>query len=90
MFQVLLKKLYIGEELGEAVSSFRLHHQGIPNNITYNPKIAPSKELIERLKKLGHTFLEKTSISVVQAIYKKGDVISAVSDPRKYGKPDGY
>ena len=51
-----------------------------------NPYYPPPNSLVVGLKKLGHTFTNKTAISVVQAIYKDGGDIYAVSDPRKYGK----
>ncbi|XP_057295021.1 glutathione hydrolase 1 proenzyme-like [Hydractinia symbiolongicarpus] len=87
--QVLLKKLYLGLPLGECVSSYRLHHQGVPNYITYNPKYAPPMRLLDDLKKLRHTYQKKGSISVVQAVYKEGNDIYAMSDPRKGGESDG-
>ena len=55
-----------------------------------NPNYLPPNSLVVGLKKLGHNFTDKKAISVVQAIYKDGGDIYAVSDPRKYGKPAGY
>ena len=76
-------------ELGKAVEGYRLHNQGVPNYVFYNPNYPPLKSLIKGLEDLGHKVNASTAMSVVQAIYKDGDDIYAVSDPRKHGKPAG-
>ena len=89
---MLIKRLFLNRPLGEAVDSFRLHHQGIPNRILYNsrPAYRPPDHLIEALEKIGHKMVSTRSKSVVQAIYKDGETIYAKSDSRKGGKSFGF
>ena len=80
-------------ELGAAVDTFRLHHQGIPNEILYNldPQIIPPLHLRDALRKIGHNLKGVRSKSVVQAIYKDGDKIYAKADfKRKGGTAEGF
>ena len=87
---MILRKIFLNQELGFSVDGFRLHHQGVPNRISYYSNESPPKSLLDGLQKLGHSYTASTSMSVVQAIYKNEGKIYAVSDPRKYGLPDGY
>ena len=48
------------------------------------------QEVVEGLKARGHKVVPMTGWSVLQAVQAKDDVIVAVSDFRKGGKPDGY
>ncbi|XP_065664047.1 glutathione hydrolase 1 proenzyme isoform X2 [Hydra vulgaris] len=86
VLQVLLRKIFFNQELGFAVNGFRLHDQGVPNEILYD---TPPKHLLDGLRELGHK--SKSGLyNVVQAIYKDKGKIYAASDPRKGGLPGGY
>lgn len=80
-------------ELGAAVDSYRIYHQGIPNNLFYStsPALQPPKQLLEDLEQIGHAQKGKEGyLAVVQAIYKNGEEIFAKSDARKGGKSAGF
>ena len=79
-------------KLGDAVASYRLHNQGVPNKITYNKNedYAPKSTLVNRLRHIGHVVEGGSSLSVTQAVARAGDRLFAMSDPRKMAKASGY
>jgi len=89
--ETILDNLF-GFEIEQSVMKKRIHHQLRPNK-AYVEKYYPSN-FISELKNYGHDIeeLDDSSIlGVVQAIYQQEDGwLSAVSDPRRYGKPAGY
>lgn len=87
---IIAKHLYLNMELGESVTSYRFHHQGIPNIAHYNTNIPPSEELIEKLRKIGHDVKGRTSDCVTQAVARLDGYVYAMSDPRKSAEASGY
>ncbi|XP_066928254.1 glutathione hydrolase 1 proenzyme-like isoform X1 [Clytia hemisphaerica] len=89
---IIAKYLYLNMKLGDAVASYRLHNQGVPNRITYNKnkQFAPKSSLIDRLRHIGHVVQGGGSDCVTQAVVKDGDHLLAMSDPRKVAKASGY
>ena len=86
-----MSKILFGLELGPSVADPRLHHQLLPNSVSINNKYKMRKAIVDGLKAIGHEVKESTFYSVVQAIYRENpSTISAMSDPRKKGKPAGY
>ncbi|XP_074662049.1 scoloptoxin SSD14-like isoform X2 [Tubulanus polymorphus] len=94
--QTLAQTLWLGKSVKESVDSPRLHHQWIPNNVTYEEKF--DENIRDRLKELGHEFVKlKGRGAVVQAIHRrlhshhklKSYLLDAYSDPRKGGCPRG-
>ena len=79
-------------ELGEAVTEERVHTHLSPNEVYITSNYPISQNMQNGLKKLGHKLLPSNLWVAVQAIYRKaaGKIISAKSDPRKGGVPDGY
>jgi len=65
-----------------------VHHQLIPDEVRNEPRF--DLNILEGLKSRGHEFRSISSTAVVQAIKENDGLISAVSDMRKGGKPDGY
>ena len=76
--------------LPDAVHSFRIHHQWLPDELRIEPG-AFDDNFLGKLEKLGHKLKEMKSIGDVQAI----EVINnsgerqfiGVSDTRSNGKP---
>ncbi|XP_065663083.1 glutathione hydrolase 1 proenzyme [Hydra vulgaris] len=88
----LFRKLFLDMELGEAIVEERVHTHLSPNEVYITEKYPISQAMQDGLKKLGHKLTTSTLWVAVQAVYRKaaGEQISAKSDPRKGGFPDGY
>ena len=90
--QVLMNKLWFGDDLSEAVNEPRLHTQMVPDQRVFyenNKKYRIDKYVIEGLKQLGHNVTGSDFFAVVQAISREPEGIYAKSDPRKHGAPAG-
>ena len=90
--QVLMNKLWFGDDLSEAVNEPRLHTQMVPDQRVFyenNKKYRINKYVIEGLKQLGHNVTGSDFFAVVQAISREPEGIYAKSDPRKHGAPVG-
>ena len=87
--QVTLNALKFGMSLNKSVSNPRLHHQLFPNEVKVESDFPES--YIEKLKELHHHVngLNET-IGTVQAIYIKNNLILAVCDKRRDGRPAYY
>ncbi|XP_065684540.1 glutathione hydrolase 1 proenzyme isoform X1 [Hydra vulgaris] len=89
---VIMKVLWLGYSLEDAINDVRVYHTFSPSYIqsetTSNFKIPIN--LMEGLKKKGHKFKDSTRHSVIQGIYVKDGKIYAKSDPRKQGEAAGY
>ena len=70
------------------MQSPRVHHQLIPDAVRNEPRF--DLTVIESLKAKGHDFEEISLKAIVQVIKEKDGLLTAVSDIRKGGKPDGY
>ena len=71
------------------VQAPRLHHQLIPDTVQTEFRV--DQDLVEGLEQRGHTIAFIESTAVVQAVKRNEDgTLTAVSDIRKGGKPDGY
>lgn len=77
-------------DLAQTVVSYRLHNQGVPNQITYNKKFPPKETLLTPLRNIGHFIKSGTSDCVTQTVAKQQGRILAMSDPRKNAEADGY
>lgn len=88
--QVILKALTLDMEFGEAVASYRLHNQGLPNDTFYFQDVEAPSALLDRLRSVGHTVTASGGKSIVQAVLKKDDHVYAMTDPRKESNADGY
>ncbi|XP_025102476.1 glutathione hydrolase 1 proenzyme-like isoform X2 [Pomacea canaliculata] len=86
---VAVRQLWLGNSMEQAVEARRLHHQLLPDYITYEEDF--DMAIVKGLQALGH---EVQSIalgkSIIQAISGEGGMLHAVSDFRKGGHPDGY
>merc|ERR1712048_1296454 len=91
----IYRKMFLGEDLGRAVSKPRVHHQLVPNEVLYvlEPRFTIHEYLKRGLAEMGHNLnYEQAIVSVVQAIHvdKKKGIIYAKSDPRKGKGAAGY
>ncbi|XP_033222455.1 scoloptoxin SSD14-like isoform X2 [Belonocnema kinseyi] len=81
---VIMKYLWMENNLKEAVDFSRIHHQLYPMKVIYEYGV--QKQIIDGLKKLGHETLRyKTHGSVICAIAQHNKSIFANSDYRKNG-----
>lgn len=87
VLQVILNVIDHKMQLPQAVAASRLHHQWMPDTISYEPK-GLSTDVMEALKARGHAFGKAVSLGDVQAIAidPKTGARLGVSDPRS---PDG-
>ncbi|XP_052779497.1 glutathione hydrolase 1 proenzyme-like [Mya arenaria] len=78
-----------GWGIKEAIDYPRVHHQLFPETLQIQTGFPG--EVIDGLRAMGHniTMLD-SAFSVVQGILRRGDYITANSDYRKDGAPDGY
>ncbi|XP_053376384.1 glutathione hydrolase 1 proenzyme-like [Mercenaria mercenaria] len=91
MALVTMETLWFNWGIKEAIDYPRFHHQLYPPAIFHEQDFP--KELIDGLKGIGHEMSNteyKNYPSVVQCIHKTGDKITAYSDYRKKGIPNGY
>jgi len=89
ILQVFLNLVLYGKSLPDAIAAPRYHHQGLPEEISYETALAP-KKTIETLNALGHGVIGRDAIGDVHAIlFDKGRLI-AVADPRRGGAAGGY
>ncbi|XP_057663746.1 glutathione hydrolase 1 proenzyme-like [Diorhabda carinulata] len=80
---VLIRLLWLGENIKEAIDAPRIHHQLFPMEVHYEYGVL--KDVVEKLRSLGHEMNMKTE-SIVYALYKDKDKIVGTTDNRK---PDG-
>lgn len=91
-WQTIVNVIDFGMSLPDAVHSSRIHHQWIPDIISFEPNLFSDKQKRE-LEKMGHELKEVKSIGDVQAIQiskKNGrQTLLGVSDTRSSGQPKG-
>ena len=89
--QVLVRMIYMGQSVKQAVDARRIHHQLIPMEILYEDGV--TQWMVDGLEKIGHK-TRKFSLggSIVQAILldRETGAITANADFRKDGSVDGF
>ena len=87
---VTLETLWLKLGIKEAIDHRRLHHQLLPPYITVEKGFPQA--ILDGLVRLGHNIsLSDSAGSVVQGILQRQEgTITANSDFRKHGYPDGY
>ncbi|XP_035218824.1 scoloptoxin SSD14-like isoform X2 [Stegodyphus dumicola] len=89
--QVILRNLWLGDNVKRSIDGPRLHHQLLPNYIEHE-NLFP-EDLLEDLRKMGHKthHLGAGMIGIVMGITRDKDgYLYANSDYRKGGEVDGY
>lgn len=80
---VIIRLLWLGENIKEAVDAPRIHHQLFPMEVHYEYGVL--KDVVQKLQSLGHVMIRKTE-SIVYALQKDEEKIVGTTDDRK---PDG-
>ncbi|XP_068085022.1 scoloptoxin SSD14 isoform X2 [Anabrus simplex] len=86
---VIVRHLWFGESIKQAVDASRIHHQLFPMEMNYEYGVL--QQVIDGLEKLGHKtsrFIKRGS--VICAISKDGEYIYANADYRKGGDVFGF
>ncbi|KAF7279318.1 hypothetical protein GWI33_007410 [Rhynchophorus ferrugineus] len=78
----IIRSLWFGENIKEAIDSPRIHHQLYPMQVMYEYGVL--QQIIDGLKSLGHK-MKRQLVSVVCALRKENDKINANADHRKGG-----
>ena len=84
VLQIIVNCLDHKMTLSEAVTAPRFHHQWLPDQITLELAGFDDK-VIEKLRSLGHTIVNRTVIGDANSAQKLGETIIGVSDPRNNG-----
>ena len=74
--------------LAEAVLAPRIHHQGLPDTLRYEPNYPPM--LLDSLRALGYGLSPISNVASVNAILRTPLGWVGVSDPRSHGRPAAY
>ncbi|KAK8740381.1 hypothetical protein OTU49_002886 [Cherax quadricarinatus] len=87
---VLLRNLWLNEDIKKAVDARRIHHQLFPMKFSYEEGTLP--DIVDGMQKIGHeTEMFGVGGSVVCAIsHENNEKIYANSDFRKAGEVDGF
>jgi len=91
VFQVLSNLIDHGMGLAPAVLAPRVHHQHLPDQISYEPGGLP-EPVLEALRALGHTLKARDELAGdVEAILVRPDGVRVgMSDPRRGGVAIGF
>lgn len=86
---VIIRHIWFGEGIKEAVDASRIHHQLFPMEISYEYGV--TDPVVKGLEAIGHkTSRYRNAGSVVCAISKFNNTITANADYRKGGEVFGY
>src|SRR5262249_18730294 len=88
-FQVVSNVLDFGMDVYAAVSPPRLHHQHLPDQISYEEGGLPDAD-VKALEAMGHKVNAFWPDGVAPTIVRKGDMWTAAPDPRRGGGAEGY
>jgi len=90
VFQVALNMIEFKKDIKTASNAPRFHHQWLPDSIMIEQDVFP-KDVIEKLKEMGHRFKEVSAIGKVETIWINDDgKIEAAADKRADDHATGY
>ena len=91
VFQTIVNVVDYGMNVVQAVNAPRVHHQHLPDQISYE-RDGLTPDVVAELETRGHTMVERRGISGdVQAIMVMPDgTLQAASDPRRGGAAAGW
>jgi gamma-glutamyltranspeptidase / glutathione hydrolase len=76
--------------LPEAINAPRVHHQALPDSLTYERDYPLSPEVLDSLRGLGYPLRTIGNIASVNGILRTNGGWVGYSDPRSGGKSAGY
>ncbi|CAL1296952.1 unnamed protein product [Larinioides sclopetarius] len=89
--QTIIKTLWLGEDIKQAIDAPRFHHQLVPNYIEHEERFP--KDVLEDLEKMGHKLhlLGSGMLGIIMGVARGEDgYLYANSDYRKGGDVDGF
>jgi gamma-glutamyltranspeptidase/glutathione hydrolase len=92
LIQVVVNIIDYRMDIQEAIDAPRIHHQWIPDKVTYERRGLPT-DVVDNLRSLGHTMeMIQGMYCLVEGIMIDGDkgLYLGASDPRGFGGAIGY
>ena len=86
--QVILRNLWLEEDIKSSIDARRLHHQLLPMEVEVEEGV--TKDVTDFLASRGHKLSPSPSIAVAQGISRKDGRIYANFDFRKSGGVAGF
>jgi len=86
--QVLLNVIGFGMNAQQASAAPRIHHQWMPNQLSYEPEIAA--DVVTALRARGHQAEARQKITNVNVVVRTQNRIEAAAEFRSQGAPAGY
>jgi gamma-glutamyltranspeptidase/glutathione hydrolase len=87
--QVILNVLDQHMILSDAVSAPRIHHQALPDSLTYE-RNGLGAAVVDSLKAMGYGVQPVSGVGLINAIMRVRGGYEGMSDPRSSGRPVGY
>ncbi len=87
--QVILNVLDNHMILSDAVSAPRIHHQALPDSLSYERQ-GLSTAVTDSLRQMGYGVQSMSGVGLINAIMRVRGGYEGMSDPRSSGKPAGY
>ena len=87
--QVILNVLDQHMILSDAVSAPRIHHQALPDSLSYERQ-GLSPAVVDSLRRMGYGVQTISGVGLINAIMKVKGGYEGMSDPRSSGRPVGY
>jgi gamma-glutamyltranspeptidase/glutathione hydrolase len=75
--------------LSDAVSAPRIHHQALPDSLSYERQ-GLSAAVVDSLRRMGYGVQAMSGVGLINAIMKVKGGYEGMSDPRSSGRPAGY
>jgi gamma-glutamyltranspeptidase / glutathione hydrolase len=89
VFQVMSNVIDHDMDVGRAVHTPRIHHQHLPD-VLFFERDGLSPQVVAQLEAMGHTVQPRDGIGTAPTILRRGNVWTAVPDPRTGGLAAGF
>jgi gamma-glutamyltranspeptidase / glutathione hydrolase len=89
VFQVISNVIDYGMGVGAAVHAPRIHHQHLPDALQFE-RNGLSAARIAQLEAMGHVVEARATVGTAPTILRRGNVWTAVPDPRTGGSAAGF
>lgn len=88
MAQVILRNLWLEEDIKSSIDARRIHHQLLPMEVEVEEGV--TRDVTDFLASRGHKVSSSKVIAVAQGISRRGGRIYANNDYRKSGGVAGF